>query len=309
MAPPDSDASAADPLAQARRAALELGRRLGVDRHDVLVVLGSGLAPAAPLLGSQGPPLDLTTLPWFPRFTGVGHRSEAWSVALAGHRLLVTAGRAHLYEGLSVHQVAHTVRTAVAAGCGTIVLTCAAGAIRPDLATGSVVAIADHLNLTGRSPLTGTRGDQEGAGPFVDLVDAWSPRLRALARRADPALREGVYAQLPGPHFETPAEIRMLATLGADLVGMSTALEAIAARHLGAEVLGLAVVTNPAAGVAPGPLSVDEVLAAAGGASPQVARIVTAVVEGLGDPPGRPETQLPRGPVPEPSPEPRPPET
>ena len=268
-----------DPFDQARIAARELRRRTGTDRHDVLVVLGSGLSPAAPLLGAEGPPFDLATLPWFPRFTGIGHHSGAWSVPLGpATRALVTAGRAHLYEGLHVNQVVHTVRTAVAAGCGTIVLTCAAGGIRPDLSPGSVVAISDHLNLTGQSPLTGVHPEQAHGTPFVDLTDTWSPALRARARAVEPSLPEGVYAQLAGPHFETPAEIRMLATLGADLVGMSTALEAIAARHLGAEVLGLAVVTNPAAGLAPAALAVDHMTEAAGIAVPTLARLIRAAV-------------------------------
>ena len=275
-------AHGADPFQQARMAARELSRLTGRDHHDVLVVLGTGLAPVAELLGAVGPPIDLTSLPWFPHFTGLGHRADAWSVELAGRRLLVTAGRLHLYEGRNAAQVAHTVRTAMAAGCATLLLTCAAGGIRPDLEVGQVALVADHLNLTGTSPLTGLPADDEHGSPFVDLTDAWSPRLRALARAADPSLRECVYAQLPGPHLETPAEITMLGRLGADLVGMSLTLEAIAGRHLGAEVLGLAVVTNQAAGTSVDALSDGRMHEVAASATGEVARVIRSVVEGLG---------------------------
>ena len=153
---------------------------------------------------------------------------------------MVLLGRTHLYEGRGVDAVVHGVRTAAAAGCRTVVLTNAAGGVREGLPVGQPVLVSDHLNLTARSPLVGAR--------FVDLVDLYSARLRGLVRGVDPTLEEGVYAALPGPHYETAAEIRMLRTLGADLVGMSTALEAIAARAEGLEVLGVSLVTNLAAG-------------------------------------------------------------
>ncbi len=272
-----------DPFEQAHLAARELARRTGVQRHDVVVVLGSGLSGVAPLLGAQEPPLDLATLPWFPRFTGLGHRSEAWSLVVGPSRVLVTAGRAHLYEGVTEHQSVHTIRTAIASGAHTAILTCAAGAIRPELAVGSIVAIRDHLNLTGRSPLTGVHAGERAGSPFVDLVDAWSPRLRAVVRSLSPRSAEGVYAQLPGPHFETPAEIRMLGILGADLVGMSVATEAVAARHLGAETLGLAVVTNPAAGLGPEGPSPADIVDAAGAAVPRLADLIRGVLEATPD--------------------------
>ncbi|HEX3947735.1 MAG TPA: purine-nucleoside phosphorylase [Acidimicrobiales bacterium] len=274
-------ARGADPFEQARLAARELLRNTGAGRHDVLVVLGTGLSGVAPLLGCGGSPLDLTTLPWFPRYTGIGHRPEIWPIELAGSRILVTAGRLHLYEARTPVEVVHATRTAIAAGCRTVILTCSAGGIDPALPVGSVVAVADHLNLTATSPLAGVPADHPQGRPYVDLTDAWSPRLRALARQVDPSLAEGVYAQMPGPHLETPAEIRMLATLGADLVGMSMVPEAIAARHLGAEVLGLAVVTNPAAGTAPGPIEVDDIPAAARATVEQVATLVRGVIERL----------------------------
>jgi purine-nucleoside phosphorylase len=195
-------------------------------------------------------------------------------------RVLAFLGRLHLYEGYSAVEVAHPVRTAVAAGCRTIVITNAAGALHPDLLPGDVVLIADHLNLTGVSPLV-SRPTPSGPSPFVDLVDAWSPRLRALAKDVAGPLPEGVYAQVPGPHFETPAEIRMLRTLGADLVGMSSALEAIAARQLGAEILGLSVVTNLAAGLADNGISPTSILGEAERRAAEVGAIIRKVVAAL----------------------------
>lgn len=255
----------------------------GTDRHDVLVILGTGLSPAAEALGADGPPVDLTVLPWFTRFTGIGHRPEAWSVRIGEAAVLVVAGRLHLYEARSPAEVVHPVRTAIAAGAHTVVLTCSAGAVSPRLAVGDVVAISDHINLTGTSPLRGVAAEERER--HVDLTDAWSPRLRALAQKVEP-IPEGIYAQMPGPQLETPAEIRMLSVLGADLVGMSTVPEAIAARHLGAEVLGLAVVTNAAAGTAgtgKGSLDLASLVEVAGGSAGLVARVVRGVVEALGD--------------------------
>lgn len=257
----------------------------GADHHDVLIVLGTGLFVAAEQLGARGAPVDLTSLPWFARFTGPGHRPEAWSVDLEGKRTLIVAGRLHLYEGRSPAEVVHPVRTAIAAGARTVVLTCSAGAVNPALSAGDVVAIRDHLNMTGTSPLVGVTTDGLPGSRHVDLTDAWSPRLRALARAVAP-IEEGVYAQMPGPQLETPAEIRMLAALGADLVGMSTVVEAIAARQLGAEVLGLAVVTNAAAGTGAEPLDVDDVVRVANGSAPAVAQVVAGVVRALDAPVG-----------------------
>src|SRR5208282_1756857 len=190
----------------------------------------------------------------------------------------------HLYEGLPPAIVVHGVRTAVSAGARVVVLTNAAGGIRSGLTVGEPVLISDHLNLTGKSPLT---GPAPSVGQrFVDLTDLYSARLRALARAADPALAEGVYAALPGPHYETPAEIRMLRALGADLVGMSTALEAIAARHLGAEVLAISLVTNLAAGLAPPggtPQELDhaEVTATGQAAAARMGALLAGIVPGV----------------------------
>ncbi len=187
-----------------------------------------------------------------------GHTPTVRSVSAGPLRVLVFLGRVHLYEGLPPATVVHGVRTAISAGARVVVLTNAAGGIRSGLTVGEPVLISDHLNLTGKSPLT---GPAPSVGQrFVDLTDLYSPRLRALAREADASLAEGVYAMLPGPHYETPAEITMLGRLGADLVGMSTGLEAIAARQLGAEVLGISLVTNLAAGLAGRGLSHAEVV-------------------------------------------------
>jgi purine-nucleoside phosphorylase len=201
----------------------------------------------------------MAELPGFVPPTAVGHGGSVRSVTVGGRRMLVLLGRTHLYEGHGPPAVAHAVRAAAAAGCRTVVLTNAVGGIREGLSVGQPVLISDHLNLTARSPLVGAR--------FVDLTDVYSPRLRALARQVDPSLAEGVYAGLPGPHFETPAEIRMLRGLGADLVGMSTVLEAIAARAAGLEVFGLSLVTNLAAGMSGQPLDHLEVLAAGSAAA------------------------------------------
>jgi purine-nucleoside phosphorylase len=271
-----------DPFEQARLAARELTRHAGADHHDVLVVLGTGLSEVASLLGAGDRPIDLTSLPWSARFTGVGHRPEAWSLDVAGSRTLVVAGRLHLYEGRTPAEVVHVVRTALATGCRTVVLTCSAGAVNTSYRTGQVVAVADHLNLTGASPLTGIPADHPAGPPHVDLTDTWSPRLLAMAREIDPGLADGVYAQLAGPQLETPAEVRMLAGMGADLVGMSMVPEAIAARHLGAEILGLAVVSNAAAGTGEEPgLGVDHILETAAASTDDVARLVEGVVARL----------------------------
>ncbi|PRY51924.1 purine-nucleoside phosphorylase [Geodermatophilus tzadiensis] len=242
-----------DPASLARTAADDLGSALG-EGHDTAVVMGSGWAPAADAFGPADSVVGMGELPGFAVPTAHGHGGEIRSVRVGRRKVLLFLGRTHLYEGRGVDVVAHGVRTAAAAGVRTVVLTNAAGGLSPDHRVGQPVLISDHLNLTARSPLVGAT--------FVDLTDLYSARLRGLARELDPSLTEGVYAALPGPHYETPAEIRMLRTLGADLVGMSTALEAIAARAAGMEVLGLSLVTNAAAGVTGEELDHQEVLAA-----------------------------------------------
>jgi purine-nucleoside phosphorylase len=217
----------------------------------------------------------------FPAATVSGHAGTVRSVHTPrGRPVLVFLGRVHAYEGHDPATVVHGVRTAHAAGCHTIVLTNAAGGIREDFGVGQPVLMADHLNLTGGSPVAGPLAGGVPAR-FVDLTEAYSIRLRALAREVDPSLPEGVYAGLPGPHYETPAEIRMLRTLGADLVGMSTVWEAIAARHLGLEVLGLSLVTNPAAGLGATPLDHTEVLEAGRRSAERMGDLLAAVVDRL----------------------------
>jgi purine-nucleoside phosphorylase len=240
--------------APAAKAAAALAEVTGVPAHDVAVVLGSGWRPAADLIGEPAHEVAMADLPDFVPPAVTGQVGTIRSVPIGHRHVLVLLGRTHLYEGHGVDAVVHGVRTAAAAGCRAVVLTNAAGGIREGMSVGDPVLISDHLNLTARSPLHGPR--------FTDLTDLYSPRLRALARGIDPTLSEGVYAGLPGPHFETPAEIRMLRGLGADLVGMSTVLEAIAARAESLEVFGLSLVTNLAAGMTGAPLDHHEVLAA-----------------------------------------------
>jgi purine-nucleoside phosphorylase len=271
-----------DPYAAAAASAVRLAERTDCAEHDAAVILGSGWLPAADALGAADAAVALAELGGFAQPTVAGHAPVVRSVTVGGLRVLVFLGRTHLYEGLPVDAVVHGVRTAVAAGCRVVVLTNAAGAIRAGLAPGQPVLISDHLNLTGRSPLAGPPPPAGYPPRFTDLSGLYSARLRAIARTADLSLAEGVYAALPGPHYETPAEIRMLAAAGADLVGMSTALEAIAARHLGAEVLGLSLVTNIAAGLSDQPLDHAEVLATGQAAAARMGRLLAEILPGVG---------------------------
>ncbi|MBS2961769.1 purine-nucleoside phosphorylase [Actinocrinis puniceicyclus] len=244
--------SNADAYQGAQDAAKALVSRIG-GAPDVALVLGSGWVPAADALGEPEHEFPVTELPGFTAAEAIGHAGRVRSVRLVtGKRALVFLGRTHYYEGHGVARVVHGVRTAVAAGCSMVVLTNGCGGVNPAYAAGQPVLISDHINLTGHSPIVGAN--------FVDLTDLYSARLRALCKEVDPTLAEGVYIQLTGPHFETPAEIRMVRTLGADLVGMSTALEAIAVREAGAELLGISLVTNMAAGMTGQPLSAQEVI-------------------------------------------------
>lgn len=262
--------SATDPDEIAAQAARVIAERTGIVAHDVAVVLGSGWSPAVTALGSPTAALPQADVPGFAPPRAAGHAGELLSVPVGAHRVLVLAGRIHAYEGHDLQHVVHPVRAACAAGARIVVLTNAAGGLRPDMAVGQPVLISDHLNLTARSPLVGAQ--------FVDLTDAYAPRLRALARECDPELTEGVYAALPGPHYETPAEIKMLRVLGADLVGMSTVHETIAARAAGAEVLGVSLVTNLAAGITGEPLSHAEVLAAGAASAARMGSLLADVI-------------------------------
>lgn len=261
-----------DPSGSARLAAQRLAELTGVERHDVAVVLGSGWGAAAPL-GEPSVQLSTTELPGFHGATAVGHAGTLSSIDVEHRRVLLLQGRTHLYEGKGVAAVVHGVRTAAQAGCSTIVLTNASGSVRPEWAPGTPVLISDHLNLTGRSPIEGAH--------FVDLTDLYAVRLRDLCRQVRPGLDEGVYAQFPGPHFETPAEIRMVRAIGGDLVGMSTGLEAIAAREAGMDVLGISLVTNLAAGVGAAPLHHEEVLDAGAAAAGDLGELLAQVIARL----------------------------
>ncbi|MGK5532163.1 purine-nucleoside phosphorylase [Streptomyces sp. URMC 129] len=235
-------------------AAARIRELTGVAAHDVALVMGSGWVPAADELGEPQHEFDFTALPGFPPPSVEGHAGRIRSYRVGEKRALVFLGRTHYYEGRGVAAVAHGVRTAVAAGCKTVVLTNGCGGLREGMRPGQPVLIRDHINLTATSPIAGVN--------FVDLTDLYSARLRALCKEIDPSLEEGVYVQFPGPHYETPAEIRMVRAIGGDLVGMSTVLEAIAAREAGAEVLGISLVTNLAAGITGEPLNHEEVLRA-----------------------------------------------
>jgi purine-nucleoside phosphorylase len=241
------------PSELAAYAAAEIARSTEIERHDVAIVLGSGWVPAVDALGAADAELTVTDLPGFLPPAVEGHAGRIRSIDVGGVRVLAFLGRTHLYEGRGVEPVVHGVRVSAAAGCRAVILTNACGGLRPGMSVGDPVLISDHLNLTSRTPLIGPR--------FVDLTAAYSPRLRALVQQIDPSITEGVYAMFPGPQYETPAEVRMAGVLGADLVGMSTVLEAIAARAEGLEVLGLSLVTNLAAGLGD-PLDHEEVLAA-----------------------------------------------
>ena len=254
----------------AAAAAAAIAEQTGVRVHDIAVVLGSGWRPAADVIGAPGAEMDMARLPGFRQPTVAGHSGIVRSVAVGDRRVLILIGRTHLYEGAGITHVVHGVRTAAAAGCRTVLLTNAAGGLREGMRVGQPVLIADHLNLTARSPLVGPQ--------FTDLTDLYSARLRAAARAIDPALVEGVYAGLPGPHYETPSEIRMLRTLGADLVGMSTVLEAIAARAAGVEVFGLSLVTNLAAGMTGEPVNHPEVLEAGRRAATSMGALLAELV-------------------------------
>jgi purine-nucleoside phosphorylase len=267
----------ADPFARAAASAAELNRLSGADGFDVAVVLGSGWLAAADAIGAPEAEITTADLGGFEQPTVKGHTPSVRYIKKGQLRILLYLGRVHLYEGHHPQAVVHGVRTAIAAGCRTIVLTNAAGAINPAYAVGEPVLISDHINLTGRSPLAGPLPEYAPSA-FTDLTETYSGRLRALARELDPTLAEGVYAALPGPHYETPAEIRMLRTAGADLVGMSTALEAIAARHLGAEVLGISIASNPAAGLSPEPLDHRDVLRATAGSAARVGELLAKLL-------------------------------
>lgn len=260
-----------------RLVALEAAIR---ERSDLVpragIVLGSGLGGLADELeGSVAIPF--AELPGWPATSAPGHAGRFLLGRLADVPVALLQGRLHLYEGHPAGLVVEPVLLMGRLGARTTVLTNAAGGLRPEWGPGTLMVVADHLNLTGHNPLRGPNDDALGPR-FPDMVDAWDPALRSLLREAGELegvpLVEGVYAGLLGPNYETPAEVRMLQALGADAVGMSTVLEAIAARWAGLEVCGVSLVTNPAAGLSDRPPSHEEVLAAAEEAGPLLARVL-----------------------------------
>lgn len=262
---PSTDES---PYVLASHAAAALAEATGIDRHDAVVVLGSGWAGAAGALGEVVAQVDVSSLPGFHVPVAEGHERWARSTVLGGRRVLTFTGRTHLYEGHGPDAVVHAVRTAAAAGCRLAVLTNANGSLRPQWGTGTGVVLRDHLNLSGTSPLVGPR--------FVDLTDAYAPAWRRRALEADPGLVEGVYVMLPGPNYQTVAETYLLRTLGADVVGMSTVLETIAAREAGMEVLGLSVVTTVEASGEP--IDGEEVVRVASASATRLGGVIAAVL-------------------------------
>jgi len=256
--------------AKAKESAATIAELTGVPQHDVAIVLGSGWVPAADLIGTTVAEFNSTDVPHFSAPVVAGHTGKIRSVDADGTKVLVFLGRTHLYEGKGVDAVTHAVRTAAASGCSTMVLTNGCGGLDPQWLPGTPILIKDHINFTGRSPLHGAH--------FVDLTDLYSPRLRSMCQQVEPSLGEGVYMQFPGPMFETPAEITMVRNMGGTLVGMSTALEAIVARSLGMEILGLSLVTNAAAGMSGEPLNHEEVLQAGNDAATQMGELLGKVI-------------------------------
>jgi purine-nucleoside phosphorylase len=265
------DDRSADPFEVARTAAAEIAEKTGVARHDIALTLGSGWAKAADLIGETVADIPATEITGFSASAVVGHTGSIRSIALpSGKHALVIGARTHYYEDHGVRRVVHSVRTAAATGATTMILTNGAGGIRETWKPGTPVLISDHINLTADSPLEGAT--------FIDLTDLYSARLRDLARSIDPSLDEGVYTQFRGPHYETPAEVQMAKAIGGHIVGMSTALEAIAARQAGMEILGMSLITNLAAGIQTTPLSHQEVLEAGREAEPVISDLLARIV-------------------------------
>lgn len=268
------DDHSVDPFDIAKQAAQVIRDRSGVDQHDIALTLGSGWAKAADLIGETVTTIPADEIPGFRASKIVGHVSTIRSIALpSGKHALVLGARTHFYEDHGIRSVVHGVRTAAAAGAKIMILTNGCGGIKTSWKPGTPVLISDHINFTSASPI-------EGAN-FVDLTDLYAKRLRDIARTVDSSLDEGVYMQFRGPHYETPAEVQMAKAIGAHLVGMSTTLEAIAARQSGLEVLGLALSTNLAAGISDSPLSHEEVLAAGKEAEPRISALLAQIVAKL----------------------------
>ena len=265
-------------LDQVEEAASFLRGRLGTV-PPIAVVLGSGLGAFADRL-VNATRVPYTEIPHWPGSTVVGHAGTLVSGLSGGHEVLTLAGRAHFYEGHDLQTVTFATRVLGRLGVRTLGLTNAAGGINTSFTPGTLMVIDDHINLMGSNPLVGPNDERFGVR-FPDMTAVYAPRLRAIADQAASAagvsVRHGIYVGLHGPSYETPAEIRFLRAIGADAVGMSTVPEAIVARHMGIDVLGISCITNPAAGVLPAPLQHDEVM--------EVARRVSgefmALLEGI----------------------------
>jgi purine-nucleoside phosphorylase len=266
-----------DPLQAAVQAAAEIAERTGFATHDIALVMGSGWVTAVDALGMPKYECSAEELTGFlpPAVEGHSGKVRSYEIEDGGKnvRALVFLGRTHLYEGKGMEPVVHGVRTAVKAGCKVILLTNACGGINTNYKVGQPVLIRDHISLTAATPLVGAT--------FVDLTDLYSKRLRAIVKSADSSLEEGVYVHWRGPTYETPAEILMMRGMGADLVGMSTVPEAIAAHALGAEVLAISLVTNAAAGVTGEKLNHEEVIAAGKAAASRMGALIKSVIPNL----------------------------
>lgn len=255
-----------------------------MNQNPVGIVLGSGLGAFADTLENAFETHYSEFAGW-PSSTMEGHAGKLVTGTVGGRDVIVLAGRAHLYEGYSSAQVAFGVRELARRGVTSVILTNAAGGINLTYHPGDLVLISDHINLTGANPLTGP--NDATLGPrFPDMTEIYSAQYRDIARETASTLgvklKEGVYAGLLGPSYETPAEIRYMRTIGADLVGMSTTLEAIAASHAAMQVLGISCVTNMAAGVLPQKLMHSEVLAVGEQVRETMKKLLTAIVPKLG---------------------------
>ncbi|MEZ0141006.1 purine-nucleoside phosphorylase [Microbacterium sp. NRRL B-14842] len=268
------DDPAANPFEVAAEAAADIARLTGVEKHDIALTLGSGWGKAADLIGETVATIPATEVTGFSKPALEGHVGTLRSIRTPGGKnVLVIGARTHYYEDHGVRRVVHSVRTAAATGAKIMVLTNGAGGIKETWKPGQPVLISDHINLTADSPLEGAT--------FIDLTDLYAKRLRDIARTVDPTLDEGVYTQFRGPHYETPAEVQMAKHIGGHIVGMSTALEAIAAREAGMEILGFSLITNLAAGIQQTPLSHAEVIEAGREAEPVISDLLARVVEAL----------------------------
>ncbi len=263
-----------DPFEMAKEAAAVIASKTGVERHDVALTLGSGWGKAADLIGETTHELAASEVPGFSKPALEGHVGTLRSILLpGGKRALVIGARTHYYEGHGVRRVVHSVRTAAATGAKTMILTNGAGGIKDHWKPGTPVLISDHINLTADSPLEGAT--------FIDLTDLYSSRLREVAVGVDSTLDTGVYVQFRGPHYETPAEVQMAKAMGGHIVGMSTTLEAIAARQSGMEVLGMSLITNLAAGIQKTPLSHAEVIEAGREAEGRISKLLAEIVAAI----------------------------